>query len=184
MTQPAQVQRQHREDDHLGREGFGARDPDLGPGVEVDSAIGLAGDGAADGIDNSQGGVTSAPGLAQRSQRIGRFARLAEHEDKRAIVERGVAIAELAGVLDLNGQVRQALDLCSASVQPGFKLGKIETYPGQTADYEKSFATWIIPFTMAQTNIGTTSVNDLVNLEFDLIAKYLERMLDRHVLSS
>jgi len=38
------------------------------------------------------------------------------------------------------GKVRQALDLCSASVLPGYKLGKTETYPGQTADYRKSFA--------------------------------------------
>jgi metallo-beta-lactamase class B len=38
--------------------------------------------------------------------------------------------------------VRQALVHCSSSVLPGYKLGKTETYPGQTADYEKSFATW------------------------------------------
>jgi len=40
------------------------------------------------------------------------------------------------------GQVRQAHVHCSSSVLPGYKLGKVETYPGQTADYEKSFATW------------------------------------------
>jgi metallo-beta-lactamase class B len=40
------------------------------------------------------------------------------------------------------GMVRQALDLCSATVLPGYKLGKTETYPGQTEDYRKSFATW------------------------------------------
>jgi metallo-beta-lactamase class B len=40
------------------------------------------------------------------------------------------------------GKVRQALVHCSSSVLPGYKLGKVETYPGQTADYEKSFATW------------------------------------------
>jgi metallo-beta-lactamase class B len=40
------------------------------------------------------------------------------------------------------GQVRQALDHCSFSVLPGYKLGKTETYPGQTADYEHSFAVW------------------------------------------
>jgi metallo-beta-lactamase class B len=40
------------------------------------------------------------------------------------------------------GKSYQALDLCSASVLPGYKLGKTETYPGQTADYEKSFAFW------------------------------------------
>ncbi|HEY4030786.1 MAG TPA: subclass B3 metallo-beta-lactamase [Caulobacteraceae bacterium] len=42
----------------------------------------------------------------------------------------------------LAGKAYQALDLCSASVLPGYKLGKTETYPGQTADYEKSFAFW------------------------------------------
>ena len=40
------------------------------------------------------------------------------------------------------GKVRQALVHCSSSVLPGYKLGKVETYPGQTADFEKSFATW------------------------------------------
>lgn len=46
----------------------------------------------------------------------------------------------------------------------------------------KSFAVWIIPHTRMQTNLAVARPDDLVNLEFDLIAKYLERMLDRHVL--
>jgi len=49
---------------------------------------------------------------------------------------------------------------------------------------EKSFAVWIIPHTRARTNLNTARDDDLVNLEFDLIAKYLERMLDRHVVRS
>lgn len=40
------------------------------------------------------------------------------------------------------GKVRQALVHCSSSVLRGYKLGKAETYPGITAAYEKSFATW------------------------------------------
>jgi len=40
------------------------------------------------------------------------------------------------------GKVRQALVHCSSSVLPGYKLVGAETYPGMTADYEKSFATW------------------------------------------
>lgn len=40
------------------------------------------------------------------------------------------------------GRTRQALVHCSSSVLPGYKLGKEETYPGQTADYENSFARW------------------------------------------
>ncbi|MEY2578374.1 MAG: riboflavin synthase [Verrucomicrobiota bacterium] len=43
----------------------------------------------------------------------------------------------------------------------------------------KSFAVWIIPHTRAQTNLATARCGDLVNLEFDLLAKYVERMLDR-----
>jgi riboflavin synthase len=45
-----------------------------------------------------------------------------------------------------------------------------------------SFTVWIIPHTKAETNLGAARAGDLVNLEFDLIAKYLERMLDRHVI--
>lgn len=43
----------------------------------------------------------------------------------------------------------------------------------------KSFVVWIIPHTRAQTNLGRAKTGDLVNLEFDLLAKYVERMLDR-----
>jgi len=43
---------------------------------------------------------------------------------------------------------------------------------------ENSFAVWIIPHTRSQTNLVTARADDLVNLEFDLIAKYVERMLD------
>ena len=46
---------------------------------------------------------------------------------------------------------------------------------------EGSFVTRIIPHTLSQTNIANLTPRDLVNLEFDLIAKYLERMLDRSV---
>ncbi|MEY2492684.1 MAG: riboflavin synthase [Verrucomicrobiota bacterium] len=46
---------------------------------------------------------------------------------------------------------------------------------------QKSFAVWIIPHTNAQTNLATAKREDLVNLEFDLLAKYVERMLDRQV---
>lgn len=48
----------------------------------------------------------------------------------------------------------------------------------------ESFAVWIIPHTRTRTNLDTARADDLVNLEFDLIAKYVERMLDRHVVRS
>jgi len=49
---------------------------------------------------------------------------------------------------------------------------------------EESFSVWIIPHTKSQTNLDVARTDDPVNLEFDLIAKYLERLLDRHVVRS
>ena len=46
---------------------------------------------------------------------------------------------------------------------------------------QESFTVWIVPHTRARTNLDTARADDLVNLEFDLIAKYVERMLERHV---
>ena len=42
---------------------------------------------------------------------------------------------------------------------------------------EASFVIWIIPHTLAVTNLRTKKAGDLVNLEFDLLAKYVERIL-------
>ena len=39
------------------------------------------------------------------------------------------------------------------------------------------FTCWIIPHTHAHTNLHTRAPGDRVNLEFDLLAKYIERML-------
>src|SRR5438270_378623 len=48
----------------------------------------------------------------------------------------------------------------------------------------QSFTVWIIPHTRRETNLGSARVGDLVNLEFDLLAKYLERMLERPIVRS
>src|SRR4029077_21157201 len=40
-----------------------------------------------------------------------------------------------------------------------------------------SFVTWIIPHTRRDTNLRNAQSGDLVNLEFDILAKYVERML-------
>ena len=44
---------------------------------------------------------------------------------------------------------------------------------------EKSFVVWIIPHTLEVTNLHARKAGELVNLEFDLLAKYLERMLTK-----
>jgi riboflavin synthase len=43
----------------------------------------------------------------------------------------------------------------------------------------KSFVLWIIPHTKRNTNLDRARAGDLLNLEFDILAKYVERMLSR-----
>jgi riboflavin synthase len=40
-----------------------------------------------------------------------------------------------------------------------------------------AFAAWIIPHTLAVTNLRVRGAGDLVNLEFDMLGKYVEKML-------
>jgi riboflavin synthase len=42
---------------------------------------------------------------------------------------------------------------------------------------ETTFAVWVIPHTRSKTNLRKLEVGDLVNLEFDILAKYAERIL-------
>jgi riboflavin synthase len=44
----------------------------------------------------------------------------------------------------------------------------------------QSFATWIIPHTRRSTNLAHSQPGDLVNIEFDILAKYVERMAGRY----
>ena len=44
----------------------------------------------------------------------------------------------------------------------------------------KSFVTWIIPHTKTHTNLDRVRAGDLMNLEFDIMAKYVERMVSRY----
>jgi riboflavin synthase len=44
----------------------------------------------------------------------------------------------------------------------------------------KSFVTRIIPYTKTHTNLDRVQAGDLMNLEFDILAKYVERMVSRY----
>jgi len=48
----------------------------------------------------------------------------------------------------------------------------------------KSFVVWIIPHTLEVTNLHRRKAGERVNLEFDLLAKYLERMVEKGKLSA
>ncbi|MEA2552024.1 MAG: riboflavin synthase [Fimbriimonadaceae bacterium] len=41
------------------------------------------------------------------------------------------------------------------------------------------FDVWVIPHTLQETNLGDRKIGDLVNVEFDVIAKYVEKLTSR-----
>jgi riboflavin synthase len=53
----------------------------------------------------------------------------------------------------------------------GISLTVAELHPDR-------FVIWLIPHTMAATNLGSRAPGDRVNLEFDMLAKYVERILE------
>jgi riboflavin synthase len=48
----------------------------------------------------------------------------------------------------------------------------------------QSFAVWIIPHTRRATNLATLQPGDRVNVEFDILAKYVERVVARYAAHS
>lgn len=46
---------------------------------------------------------------------------------------------------------------------------------------ESSFHVWIIPHTLDVTNLNSLASGDPVNLEFDIIGKYVEKMTSAHI---
>ena len=44
---------------------------------------------------------------------------------------------------------------------------------------QDQFVVWLIPHTLSLTTLETCAVGDLVNLEFDILAKYVERISAR-----
>jgi riboflavin synthase len=60
---------------------------------------------------------------------------------------------------------------CKGSIAVnGISLTIAEIFP-------KSFVVWIVPYTKTHTNLDGIQSGDLMNLEFDILAKYVERMV-------
>src|SRR6266446_6199449 len=98
------------EDNKLRGKRFRGRHADLRSGVHVNTTVAFARDRARDVVTNSQGAKTFALAFAQRTQRVRSFAALADGEDQRLRSHRRIAMAKLAGVIDLGRDVRQPLD--------------------------------------------------------------------------
>ena len=50
---------------------------------------------------------------------------------------------------------------------------------GSVADDLNQITVWLIPETLAKTNLSAKKPGDLVNIEVDVLAKYVERLTKR-----
>jgi riboflavin synthase len=69
------------------------------------------------------------------------------------------------------GHGKYLIDKGSISVD-GISLTVVEPMWG-------AFSAWVIPHTLEMTNLRDRAVGDKVNLEFDMVAKYIDKLLQR-----
>ncbi len=94
------------------------------------------------------------------------------HVDTTGVVERlepqGNAVVMVVGV---PGEwMRYVVPKGSVAVD-GVSLTVVDTWRSE-------FSVWVIPHTRAVTTLGFRRIGDRVNLEFDMLAKYIERLLE------
>ena len=98
---------EHRQ---LAGEGLGRGDADLGPGERRQHGVGLPRDRRLAHIDDRHDVLALRAAIAERGERIGGLARLRDEQRRAAGIERGLAIAELRGDIDIDRQPRPALE--------------------------------------------------------------------------
>ncbi len=109
-AQLAELEREQEERGELRGESLGGGDADLRAGVGVDGAVGFARDHGADDVADGDGLRAEANHFALRGERVGGFAGLGDEQAEGVAVGDGIAIAVFAGVVDVDGQTREALD--------------------------------------------------------------------------
>ena len=98
----------------MAREGLGGSHGDLGAGMHVDAAFGLARDGRADDVADAQDVAALALDLPQGVEGVGRLAGLGDGEPKAIALHDRVPISKLARELGLRGNAGDGLEETAA----------------------------------------------------------------------
>jgi len=65
--------------------------------------------------------------------------------------------------------------------QGSITLDGVSLTVGAIDDATKTITVWLIPETLAKTNLSHKKAGDLVNIEVDILAKYVERLISKGV---
>lgn len=85
--------------------------------------------------------------------------------------------------ISLDAEIAKYLVNKGSVTVDGISLTVVEVVDGPTSDHGQSwFSVSLIPTTLEETTLGTKKAGDRVNLEVDILAKYVERLLGHRVL--
>ena len=65
--------------------------------------------------------------------------------------------------------------------QGSITLDGVSLTVGAIDDASNTITVWLIPETLAKTNLSTKKPGDLINIEVDILAKYVERLISKGV---
>ena len=65
--------------------------------------------------------------------------------------------------------------------QGSITLDGVSLTVGSIDDATKTITVWLIPETLAKTNLSHKKAGDLINIEVDILAKYVERLISKGV---
>ena len=65
--------------------------------------------------------------------------------------------------------------------QGSITLDGVSLTVGAIDDATKTITVWLIPETLAKTNLSSKKAGDLINIEVDILAKYVERLISKGV---
>ena len=65
--------------------------------------------------------------------------------------------------------------------QGSITLDGVSLTVGAIDDASNTITVWLIPETLAKTNLSEKKVGDLINIEVDILAKYVERLISKGV---
>jgi riboflavin synthase len=63
--------------------------------------------------------------------------------------------------------------------QGSIALDGVSLTVGELNDASNQVSVWLIPETLANTNLASKKINDQLNVEVDVLAKYVERLIAR-----
>jgi riboflavin synthase len=63
--------------------------------------------------------------------------------------------------------------------QGSIALDGISLTVGEINDSNNQVTVWLIPETLVRTNLSTKKAGDLINVEVDVLAKYVERLISK-----